>query len=115
MLPEDRLLLRLVMAHLMCVLYLNLLYLAAPFKRKDDNALALAANLMLMLAFFSAIFIKIYDDVEATAMLLTSSSEKAAEVSRPMKDLVVKVGRPRNTYDAARKLHGDVEATAMLL
>ena len=62
--PEERYFLRLVTATLICSFYAVGLAVATPYKRYEDDILAVATNLVLLLVFLGASWTSLFDAIE---------------------------------------------------
>ena len=67
LIPEKNAFLRLVVATLVCSCYAVGLAVAKPYKRIEDDVLAVATNLVLLLVFLGASWITLFDAIDEEA------------------------------------------------
>ncbi|KAL1519160.1 hypothetical protein AB1Y20_003420 [Prymnesium parvum] len=60
--PRTLGIIQLIFAVIISLLSFCALFIFSPYRRADDNMLAIAANLMLLMAFFASIFIRTFTD-----------------------------------------------------
>ena len=70
--PEEHSLMRLVAGQLASLLYACLLMLVRPYRRDDDNTIAISSNLHMVIAFIVAILIKLFEDLRVEFRMYTS-------------------------------------------